>query len=51
MSTEKKERTAAEADFRYSGGITKRFGSRKFYRYYQTWLVELTRKKSIQIFA
>ena len=47
----KKERTAAEADFRYSGGITKRFGSRKFYRYYQTWSGGTDPKKSIQIFA
>lgn len=46
-----KERTAAEADFRYSGGITKRFGSRKFYRYYQTWSGGTDPEKSIQIFA
>ena len=46
-----KERTAAEADFRYSGGITKRFGSRKFYRYYQTWSGGTDQEKSIQIFA
>lgn len=45
-----KERTAAEADFRYSGGITKDSVPANFIDITRLGLVELT-GKSIQIFA